>query len=364
MTWLLPLLAAALAAADPSAALDSHIVKLRQQSRVPALSVALIEDGKLAWARAWGKADAGTLFQAASISKPVAAMAALHMMQHGNFTLDEDVDGKLKSWHLPASGLTASEKVTLRRLLSHSAGLNVHGFPGYAAGQPVPTLAQILNGQPPANTPPIVVEATPGSRWQYSGGGYTVLQQLLTDRIGWPFPQIMQRMVLSRIGMKRSTYEQPLPEALAANAALAHQPDGKPVPGRWHTYPEMAAAGLWTTPSDLALWAIELRETWHGRSNRIIERTTAMEMLRVQSGSYGLGLVLRDGWFAHSGANRGYRARLAMHLESGKGAIVMTNSDAGDRLIESVLERLAAEYRWSQWPRTASGAATHGRRLE
>ncbi|HUQ90745.1 MAG TPA: serine hydrolase domain-containing protein [Bryobacteraceae bacterium] len=215
---------------------------------VPGVSIAVMEGGKIAWTAGYGdKVNPQTLFQAASISKPVAAMAALLMAQNGNFTLDEDVNAKLKTWKVPDG------KVTLRMLLSHSAGMTVHGFPGYEVDAPLPTLLQILDGGKPSNSAPVRVDIEPGSKWRYSGGGFTVVQQLMMDRMGWAFPEILQRMVLGRIGMRRSTYEQPLPEGMRENAATGHDRNGNPIKGRWHVYPEMAAAGLWTTPTDLAL---------------------------------------------------------------------------------------------------------------
>jgi len=310
---------------------------------VPAVSVAIIENGRIVRTEVYGDGiTSATVFQAASISKPVAAMAALHMSQHGNFTLDEDVNNKLKSWKAPAHSFNGNP-VTVRDILSHSAGLTVQGFPGYAAGAPVPSLVAILNSAAPDNT--IVVDIEPGSQWRYSGGGFTVLQQLMIDRMnGWTFPQIMERMVLSRIGMKRSAYAQPLPEAMAANAARAHDSEGKPIAANWHTYPELAAAGLWTTPSDLALWAIEVRNAWHGRSNKIIERTTAREMLTRQKGEYGLGVWLEGAGptlvFGHGGSNVGYQCLLKMALESGNGAVIMTNGDSGGKLANEILESL------------------------
>lgn len=342
-------------------ATDPHVEAILQKSRlvermkelnVPAVSVALIESGRIAWAKAWGEANPETIFQAASISKPVAAMAALHMSQHGNFTLDEDVNGKLKSWKVPDSEFTRDRKVTVRGLLSHAAGLTVHGFPGYAVDTPLPTLIQILNGTPPANTKPIVTDIEPGTKWRYSGGGYTVLQQLLLDRIGWTFPQIMDRMVLGRIGMKRSTYQQPLPKDWHGNAAVGHDRTGKPVEGKWHVYPEMAAAGLWTTPSDLALWAIEVRNAYLGKSNRILERTTAKEMLTRQSGAWGLGVQLfLEGEklaFSHGGSNHGFQCGLLMFAETGNGIVVMTNGDQGGRLVMALVAAARQEYGWPE----------------
>ncbi|MBL8209596.1 MAG: beta-lactamase family protein [Bryobacterales bacterium] len=332
---LLPLFTLLLSAAP------AEIPALQKEHKVPAVSIAYIENGKLARTEVFGPVKPDTVFQAASISKPVAATAALHMMQHGNFTLDEDVNPKLKSWRVPPPPFS-TEHTTLRRLLTHTAGLTVHGFPGYAAGAPLPTLVQILNGEPPANTKPIVPDIPPGSKFRYSGGGYTVMQQLLMDRIGWSFPQIMDRMVLSRIGMKRSTYEQPLPESWAANAAIAHDDDGKPLKGRWHTYPEQAAAGLWTTPTDLALWAIEIREAYHGRSTKIIERSTARLMLTPDQNGRGLGPVIEGTGptlkFSHGGANAGYRCHFELEVESGNGIVIMTNGDQGGAIIKAVLD--------------------------
>jgi CubicO group peptidase (beta-lactamase class C family) len=265
--------------------------------RVPAISIAIIRAGKIDRVEAWGvveaggrKADPDTLFQAASISKPVSALAAVHMSQYGNFGLDDDVNAKLKSWQVPKSEFHGS--VTLRRLLSHSAGLTVHGFPGYASTAELPTVPQILDGAKPANTAAVRVDVEPGSIWRYSGGGYTVMQLLLSDVSKMAFPELMHRIVLSPIGMTRSTYAQPLPESWCQNAARGHHGDGKMVEGRWHTYPEMAPAGLWTTPGDLARFAIEVWRSSRGESNKVIERASALEMLKVQKGEYGLGFII------------------------------------------------------------------------
>lgn len=324
-----------------------------EELHVPAVSIAVMEAGKIAWTTAYGPVTKDTMFQAASISKPVAATAALHMMQNGNFTLDENVNDKLKSWKVPDNEFTKEKKVTLRGIMSHSAGLTVHGFPGYEAGAEVPSLVQILNGVKPANTAAIRVDILPGTKWRYSGGGYTVMQQLMIDRMNWTFPQIMDRMVLSKIGMKHSTYEQPLPKKLESHAAIAHNGEGQPIPGKWHTYPEMAAAGLWTTPSDLALWAIEIREAYLGKSNKVIERSTAQQMLTRQYQSHGLGPGLAGSGstlsFQHGGSNAGYQCVLVMLAESGNGVVVMTNGDRGGRLGGEIVKALAQINSWPEY---------------
>lgn len=221
------------------------------QLHVLGLSVAVIHNGSIEWARGFGLKQQGgspvasdTLFQAGSISKPVAAMAALHLVQEGELSLDAPANMQLVSWKVPESPAANGKPVTLRELLTHTGGFTVHGFPGYAANTPVPTLIQVLDGQKPANTPLIRLESEPGSKWNYSGGGYTVMQQMVLDATKEPFPKLLHDTVLGPIGMTHSTYRQPLPTDLQAEAAVPYEGDGTAVPGGAHTYPEMAAAGF------------------------------------------------------------------------------------------------------------------------
>ena len=332
-----------------------------QVHRTPGVSVAVLNGGAVEWARSYGVREAGkpdavtphTRFQAASISKPVTALAALRLVDEGRLSLDEDINAKLTSWKVPGIGFTETEKVTLRRILSHSAGMTVHGFPGYASTAPVPALAQVLDGVTPANTAAIRVDILPGSAWRYSGGGYTVLQQALIDVGGRPFPQLMRDTVLRPLHMDDSTYEQPLPAALRGDAAAAHDASGKPIAGSFHTYPEMAAAGLWTTPTDLAKYAAAVRQALSGKSS-VLSAATAREMLTRQKESYGLGVSLngtgREARFGHGGANAGFRCQLVAYVESGQGAVVMTNGDGGGRLAAEILRAIAREYEWPGYP--------------
>jgi CubicO group peptidase (beta-lactamase class C family) len=293
------------------------------------------------------------LFQAASISKPVAATALLRLVDEGKLDLDRPVNDYLTSWKLPENRFTATEKVTLRRLVSHSAGTTVHGFPGYAEGDAIPTVPQILDGAKPANTAPVRVDTTPGSRWRYSGGGITIEQLAMTDVSGEGFPALARRLVFDPIGMTNSTYEQPLPADRRPAAAAGHRPDGTMVRGRWHTYPEMAAAGLWTTPTDLLKWAMEVTAARAGASTKVLSQNIATAMLTVQKEPSGLGPLLhntgRAFYFEHGGANEGYRCQVMYYPETGQGAAIMTNSDAGDALAREVLFALAAEYKWAQY---------------
>lgn len=328
--------------------------------KVPGVSIAVINNYSVEWAKGYGVREAGgtgpvtaeTLFQAASISKPIAAMAALHYVQTGLLDLDEDVNSKLRSWKVPENEFTKTERVSLRRLLSHSAGLTVSSFPGYAADEKVPTLLQVLNGEKPANSGSIRVDLPPGTQCRYSGGGYVVLQQLLEDVTGEPFPRVLSKTVLTPLEMSNSTYEQPLPEALASSAALGHRPDGAIISGRWHTYPEMAAAGLWSTPTDLARLAIEVQKAYSGLSEKVLSPDIVKQMLSLQKDPYGLGPVLGSvggvecAAFGHSGINEGYRCNLHAYTKKGQGVVVMTNSDNGVPLIMEIYRSIAHVYGW------------------
>lgn len=328
--------------------------------KIPGVSIAVINDGKLEWARGYGVKQSGsneaitteTLFEAGSISKPVAAVAVLKLVEQGKLTLDENINNKLTSWKLPDNQFTAQKKVNLRQLLSHSAGLNVHGFEGYAAGQAVPSLAQILDGISPSNSPAVRVEATPGSGWRYSGGGYTIVQQALEDVSHTTFPQVMQKNVFQPLGMTYSTYEQPLPKKLEPRAATAHV-NGAPVRGKWHTYPEQAAAGLWTTPSDLAKLLITLQQSLGGKTEQLLAPATLREMMTIQSGNYGLGFAINgDGAaqrFSHGGVDMGFEAYAVAYNSRGQGAVIMTNGNQGISLANEIANAIAQEYQWPDY---------------
>jgi len=331
------------------------------QHKVPGVSIAVIEGGRIAWARGFGVKEAGksdsvtpaTLFQAASISKPVAATAMLRLVERGTLNLDTNVNRYLTSWKVPDNKFTTTEKVTLRRIVSHTAGLTVHGFPGYATTDKIPTVVQVLDGVKPANTDPVRVDTTPGAIERYSGGGTTIMQQLLVDVTKKPFPALMQELVLGPAGMTSSTYEQPIPAARASEAAHAHRQDGKPIPGGWHVYPEMAPAGLWTTPTDLLKWAIAITDARAGRSTTLLSQGMTQQMLTAQKNEVGLGPFVggsgRNFHFGHGGANEGFHSELVMYPELGVGAAVMTNGDGGPILIQEVLRALAAEYGWPDY---------------
>ena len=338
--------------------LQLSLQKLMEVYKVPGFSIAVIDDYKIVWAKAYGVTDVGTntpvttktLFQAGSISKPVAATGTLNLVEQGKLSLDEDVNQKLKSWKVPENEFTKTQKVTLRRLMSHTAGLTVHGFPGYDVDAPEPTLVQIFNGEKPANTAPIRVDIVPGTQQRYSGGGITIEQQLVIDVTGKPFPEFMREAVFEKIGMKDSSYSQPLPSDWAGRTAAGTYADGNAVHGRWHIYPEMAAAGLWTTPTDLAKFAIEIALSKQGKANHVLSEKMTNEMLTPVMDEAGLGFFLdkrNPGQFGHNGADEGFQALLTMNANTGKGVAIMANSDDGIAAAEFVVNRVAQEYGWN-----------------
>ncbi|MGB6666731.1 MAG: serine hydrolase domain-containing protein [Candidatus Acidiferrum sp.] len=327
---------------------------------VPGLSLAFIHKGAVGWAQAFGTTRVGgelvtpeTLFQASSISMPVTALAVLRLVERGKLNLDVDVNQYLRSWKLPANRFTEQKKVTLRELLSHTAGASVHGFAGYAAGKKVPTLVQVLNGESPANSAPVTIDFVPGTKFRYAGGNYAIIQQILIDVIGEPFPDLMQELVLQPIHMVHSTFQQPLPAKLQPLVAMPYDRDGNAVEGGPHVYPEMAVAGLWTTPSDLALFALAIQDALAGKPGAIVSASTAHQMLQRVLEFYALGFAIAgDGpnlYFSHPGVNAGFVAFLFAY-EKGDGLVLMTNGQNSKALGLEIIDALAKQYGWTEFP--------------
>ena len=335
---------------QPSSILDRLV-----HHNVPGLSVALMLNGEFAWARGYGIADSAaglpvtpeTLFQAASISKPIAAMAAHDMIESGQLSLDQDINTYLTQWQLPGEGFTEVEHVSIRRILNHTAGTTVWGFPGYARTEDRISTRQVLTGE--GNTDPIVVYKEPGESWRYSGGGYTVLQLAMEEVSGQDFETLMKDRVLSKLDMVHSTYAQPLIAAWHDRAAAGYRSNGELVEGNWHVYPEQAAAGLWTTPSDLLQYAASVQRARSGSTNEVLEPATVLEMLTPGMDNYGLGpAISSDGLrFQHGGANEGFRCYLTAAIDGSYAVAIMTNSDNGSAVVTEYLEALAEEYGWA-----------------
>ncbi len=338
---------------------NDSIVKFSIEERmafhqVPGISIAIVRNGNIRWAKGYGIANTetgalvneNTLFQAGSISKPIAALAALKLVQENKVDLDTDVNTYLDDWKIEENEFTQTEKVTLRRLLTHTAGTTVHGFPGYQQTDSFPTINQVLNGE--GNTPRVFVDTTPGDIWRYSGGGYTIMEKLVEEITGLPLEDYIQEHILNPMQMNNSTYSQPLSAALHRNASAAYDSDGTIIEGFWHNYPEQAAAGLWTTPSDLAKYCISIQEILSGNNSGILNKESVKQMLTKHKNNWGLGPSLQ--WegdslrFQHGGKNAGFTNNMIAFAYRGDAVIIMTNADNGGHLIGEILRSVSQYY--------------------
>lgn len=336
------------------------------QRHIPAVSITVINDYQIEWAAGYGllemgqpaSIDTGTLFQACSMSKAVTAVAALRLVEQGKLDLDADINTFLTSWKLPPHG-SWRPRVTLRQLVSHTAGISVAWYPGYHRDQDIPTLLEILDGDQPSNTSEVRVTGIPGLRFRYSGGGYSVVQRVLMDIMQKPFPTLMRELIFEPLEMRLSTYEQPLSTEKWRSAATGHRSGGKPVPGKWHIYPEMAAAGLWTTPSDVARFALDLQFTKAGMPGQLLSPQMVNELLTPQCnagnrGDIGLGVFIHgtgnQARFGHAGDNTGFNCQWVSLVHQGQGCVIMTNSDEGWRIVDKLQHILAQVYKWPVVP--------------
>ncbi len=329
-----------------------------QYYQVPAVSMAVIDKFQLDWAKAYGLKDiesqdpvtVDTFFQAASLSQSASALGSLYLAQEGSLQLDEDINKKLRAWKIPAAKPMERKKISLRQLLTHTAGLAEVEYSGYTSSQEFPSLKQILRGEKPAKTPQPWVALAPGSEIRYSEAGFVILQQLIEDMEKRPFSQFMKEAIFKPLQMNNSGFWCPLPPDLHERAAAGHFRQGKPINGKYCLYPELAAAGLWTTASDLARLAVEIMGSAMGHSSKLISTQLAREMLTAQVGNQGLGFKV-DGegdslHFYQSGHNAGFECFLIAYPVRGQGAVIMTNSDNGSYLIDEILRAISDAYDW------------------
>lgn len=324
--------------------------------KVPGVSIAVIRSGKLDWASGYGVTALGgppvsteTMFAAASISKPVTALGVLRLVQDGTIGLDAEANRYLKRWKIPGNAFTAEHKVTVRELLNHTSGIGTHFGAVYDPHQPLPTLLQVLNGEKPATTDPVRVEAVPGTTFAYANGGYLILQLLIEDVTGESFASYMDRAVLSPLGMTHSTFEAPLPARDLSSAATAYQEDGAtPIPPSQFYEPNLAAGGLWTTPTDLVRFLIELQREYTGASHRVLDQRMARLMLTRGLGNWGLGIEVggspQNFYFTHEGS--AYFQNLMAMYASGDGAVIMTSGGGGGTLANELMLSVSQVYGW------------------
>jgi CubicO group peptidase (beta-lactamase class C family) len=360
--------------------IDRSLATRMRALNVPGIQVAVIDQGRIAWTRGFGVRDttsnapvtADTRFQAASLSKPIATLGVMRAVAQGKLGLDDDIRTRLTSWTLPPSPNLDSGTVTPRLLLSHRAGIAISGFLGYAQSESVPTLAQILAGQRPANHAALVVNAVPGRDNRYSGGGYTVMEQVLQDVTGTDFITYLQREVLTPLGMRRSTYATLSPNA-PDDIARGYFADGRPVKDGWRTHPEHAAASLWTTACDYSRAILAMQRATgvagSGAAGRVLSPELVKAMMVLQAPNQGVGVGLKGAptpfRFSHTGSNVGYKAIMMGFLDRPQGAVVLTNGDNGGELMNDVIRAIAEEYQWNDMrPARRRAVAVDSARLQ
>lgn len=327
-----------------------------KETHIMGLTIAVIKDYKVQWAKGYGWADveskrmvnATTRFQAASISKSLNSMGQLKLVQEDKIDGEADINNYLKSWKFPYDSLTGTRKISLFQLLSHTAGLDIHGFPGYERSDPMPTIPQILNGEKPANTQRVRSLFAAGTKFKYSGGGTTITQQMLMDITGQDYASFMEKEVLKPLGMMHSSYRQPPTDT--AELATGYYEDGKPVKGKYHVYPEQAAAGLWTTPSDLALYIIECQLALQGKSAKVLNQAMMQKrMTPYIDSNAALGVFIEQRgsqkFFNHNGGNEAFLCTSYGSLEGGDGVVIMINGE-NFAVIGELMNSVARVYNW------------------
>jgi CubicO group peptidase (beta-lactamase class C family) len=325
---------------------------------VNGVSIAVIKDHKIEWARGYGWADSAakrpvttaTLFQAGSISKSLNAVGILKLVQEGKLSLDSDINDYLKSWKFPYDSLSKGKKITLSNLLSHTAGLNVHGFFGYAKGDTIPTLVQVLNGEKPANSKSVRSIFEPSLKYEYSGGGIEISQLIAQDITTQPYDVYMWQNVLKQMGLIHSFYTQPPPAEKLSLLATGYYNDGKEVKGGYHIYPEQAAAGLWTNPSDLAHYVIETQLSLQGKSNKVLsQKMTKLMLTPYIDSSAALGVFITkqgsEKYFSHGGTDEGFVSQYYGSIANGNGVVIMANT-YNTRIFDEIINSIASVYNW------------------
>jgi CubicO group peptidase (beta-lactamase class C family) len=348
---------------------DSAFIRYSIEDRlkfynIPSVSIAIINNGHLEWAKAYGyasisddkKADTSTLYQAASLSKSINAVAIMRLIQERKLSLDEDIRHYLKTWAIPENEFTINSKITLRQLLSHTAGINVRGFQGYKNTESIPSINAILEGSPPANNEPIKAVSWAGAQVNYSGGGVMITQKILEDHIDPDYSRLIRKEILTPLKMRTSYYEQPLSTFREQSAASGHNSRKIAIDGKYYVYPELAPAGLWTTPSDFSKYIIALQKSLAGKNSNFLNKLNAETMVTPpkDSSNSALGVfaltVGSEKYFAHNGRNVGFQSVYYGSFTSGRGIVVMVNSDNAG-IIPEIVNSVAVAYNWKDFYR-------------
>jgi len=337
-----------------------ELKSLLKQNNVAGISIAVLRDFHLAYAQCEGviSRESGeplwpdTIFQAASVSKIISAVLTMILVEKGKLDLDRPVNQYLKSWKLPENDFTSKTPVTIRRILSHFSGINVPSYRGFLKESPIPTLQDVLNGTGPSDAPAVIVENPVDGQFAYSTGSFAVLQTILQDVSGENFEALIQRELLQPLNMQRSFFAQPLSDHLSRNAACGHSSNGEPVDGNWFVYPTQAGSGIWTTPTDLAKFALHLQKILQGKTSGLLQPQSLKAMLSpYREPFFGLGFALYNDkgpglFFGHTGNTEGYRSMFIAHESSGCGAFILANGNNADPVIKETVNQIALSEGW------------------
>lgn len=337
-----------------------NIIDRMAYYKVKGLSIAVVKNYQLVWAKGYGWADeqekravkTTTLFKPGSISKSLNAVGILKLAQDNKLDLYKDINNYTTSWKFPYDSLSKGRKITLANLLSHTAGLSVYGgFPGYDVNGNIPTIPQILDGKEPANTPPVRSLFEPGLKFQYSGGGTIISQLIITDLTHQSYEKFMFDSVLQPMGMTNSFFSVAPPNKKELNKyAMGYTVDGSKVEATFRVYPEQAPLGLWTTPTDLSKYLIETQLAFQGKSSKVVNHQMASLLLTPyidNSATMGAFIGERNGekYFFHDAGNEGYRGLYYGSVKGGNGVVIFVNSDDGNIILE-LLNSVASVYNW------------------
>jgi CubicO group peptidase (beta-lactamase class C family) len=342
---------------DKFQSLEIEIQKIVKDTKAVGVSVALINNFEVVWAKGFGVTETGTndsvttetLFQAASISKPVTALAIMKKVQEGKISLNENIDDRLTSWHIPKNNYTSSAVVTVKHLLSHTGGVDNSYILGYKETDRLPNTIECLNGTHPAQNDPVKIIATPGTQFSYSNAGYWILQALLEDLEKKEFERLMTDEILLPIGMSNSTFESVPSGIQFKSIAAGHLDNNKLIEGKYYRVRPQSSGGLWSTPTDLAKFLTLIQKSRNGEVNDIINKDYAILMTMPVKGSYGLGFtneVRGTGvrFFGHDGHNMGYICSMIGSLDKGFGVVIMTNSENGWKAVNKVKKLVGRKF--------------------
>jgi CubicO group peptidase (beta-lactamase class C family) len=325
------------------------------------LSVAVIENYRVSWSRAWGvkssdgeeKIDVSTAFNIASIAKPVTATLVAMLAEKGLIDLDESVSTYLRRWQLPNSEHTRSVDITLRHLLSHTSGATQHGYKDFYAGEKVPTVVDVLNGGNLPGTEKLDIDFKPGSHWRYSGGGYVIAQIAVEDHLQRSLAELAAEFIFQPLEMRNTTMLRPDEVGFLRNVAKAHDESGAVISTGLPICPQISASGLWSTPTDMGRFLIEMQNALRGSQTEIVSHAVAKLVTSEILDGFGLGWALFDpvGYmeaFSHGGANTGTGGRVYATMDGGNGIALFGNGPNSIRepVLEKFRESIVDAYDW------------------